>query len=80
MKLERGEDIDAINYAVCSGVKGIFTAHGADLEEININPVISSLIKKYVFERIIFLDSKEKGKIERVYGLDRKNKEYLEIS
>ena len=28
------EDVEAIDYAVCSGVKGVFTAHGKDLEEI----------------------------------------------
>ena len=28
------EDVEAINYAMCSGVKGIFTAHGKDIEEV----------------------------------------------
>ena len=27
------EDVEAINYAMCSGVNGIFTAHGKDIEE-----------------------------------------------
>ena len=31
------EDIEAIEYAMCSGVKGIFTAHGNSLEEILLN-------------------------------------------
>ena len=35
------EDVEAINYAVCCGIKGIFTAHGGNLEEINLNPAIS---------------------------------------
>ena len=26
------EDIEVINYVMCSGVKGIFTAHGNDIE------------------------------------------------
>ena len=28
------EDIEAINYVMCSGVKGIFTAHGNDIEDV----------------------------------------------
>ena len=47
------EDVDAIDYAMCSGVKGIFTAHGGSIEEIKKNPELSKLFKKNVFERII---------------------------
>ena len=32
------EDIDAIIYAVCSGVKGIFTAHGNCFDDLTNNP------------------------------------------
>lgn len=70
------DDIQAINYAICSGVKGIFTAHGKGIEEINLNPEISELLKKNIIERILFLDSKKRGVISAVYGLDLKNKEY----
>ena len=35
-EIGKEEEISAINYAVCSGIKGIFTAHGASLEEISI--------------------------------------------
>ena len=55
------EDIEAINYAICCGIKGIFTAHGGNLEEINLNPAISELIRKNIFERLIFLDTNIKG-------------------
>ena len=34
-------DSEAIKYAMCCGVKGIFTAHGASLEELEKNPEIS---------------------------------------
>lgn len=70
------EDVHAINYAICSGVKGIFTAHGRSIEEINLNPELADLLKKNVFEKIIFLENKKKGVISKVYELDIKNKEY----
>ena len=73
------EDIEAINYAICCGIKGIFTAHGGNLEEISLNPVISEIYNKNIFERIVFLDKEIKGKIEKVYYLDVKNKEYIEL-
>lgn len=55
------EDIEAINYAMCSGVKGIFTAHGNDLEDICKNPNMAKLINSHIFERIIQLNSNQKG-------------------
>ena len=70
------EDIQAVNYAICSGVKGIFTAHGDSIEELNLNAEISDLLKKNIIERIVFLDKHKKGNISKVYGLDIKNKEY----
>lgn len=73
----RIEDIQAINYAVCSGVKGIFTAHGSSMSDISINPVIKDLVKLNVIERIIFLDEEKKGNIKEVYYLDNKTKEYI---
>ena len=51
------EDVQAINYAICSGVKGIFTAHGGSLEEVNLNPELADLLKKNIFEKIIFFRS-----------------------
>jgi len=54
------EDIEAIKYAVCSGVKGIFTAHGANIEEIKQNPILSQLIEKNVIDKILFLDNRRK--------------------
>lgn len=55
------EDVKAIDYAMYSGVKGIFTAHGKDIEEINKNSEISILLKKSVFERIILLNPRKRG-------------------
>ena len=44
------EDIEAIEYAVCSGVRGIFTAHGANLNEIIQNPILNKLIEKQTID------------------------------
>ena len=72
------EDVEAILYALCSGVKGIFTAHGGDLEDIKLNPAIHKLIEKCAFERIIFLtDKREKGEIEKIYEIDKLNRNYI---
>lgn len=62
-------DIEAINYAVCSGVKGIFTAHSFDFESMKLNKELKLLINMKLIEKIIFLDSKVKGKIKSVYEL-----------
>lgn len=75
------EDIDAINYAICSGCKGVFTAHGQTLNDLYLNKVLNELINGHVFEVIIFLNSREKGKIEEIYLLDKielKYKKYEE--
>ncbi|MBR2289402.1 MAG: stage III sporulation protein AA [Clostridia bacterium] len=71
------EDIEAINYAVCSGVKGIFTSHGATMQDLSLNPVTKNLIALNLMERIIFLDEKKKGNIREIYYLDKKNREYV---
>ncbi len=54
------EDIEAIEYAVCSGVRGIFTAHGANMEELTRNPILSQLLNKQMIDRILFLDNNRK--------------------
>ena len=58
------EDVKAIDYAMCSGVKGIFTAHGKDIEEVNKNSEISKLLQKKVFERIIKLNPQKRGEAQ----------------
>lgn len=59
------------------GVKGIFTAHGNCFEEIFLNDKMAELIEKFIIEKIIFLDDKNKGEIKEVYKLDKKNKKYI---
>ena len=78
-EIGKDEDIDAINYAVCSGIKGIFTAHGSNLKDLKLNPSISQIIDKHIFDRIIFLNKTIKGKVETVYTLDKMNNEYVII-
>lgn len=55
------EDIQAIEYAVTSGVSGIFTAHGGSLEEIKANPILNQLIQNNYVERMILLDQSRKA-------------------
>lgn len=70
------DDVEAINYAICSGCKGIFTAHGENMDDLYLNTFLKQLIIVHVFEIIVFLDSKEKGNIKEVYILDIKNMKY----
>ncbi len=71
------KDVEAINYAVCCGIKGIFTVHGKNMEDIKLNPEISKLINAHIFERLIFLDEYRKGEIDKVYNLNKINLEYI---
>ena len=49
------EDVEAIHYALYSGVKGIFTMHGKNVEDIKNNKQIYELIENIVIQKIIFL-------------------------
>ncbi len=68
------EDVETIKYIVCSGVKGIFTVHGNSLEELKLNPAIRELLELCMFDRIVFLDSRKRGKMREIYELN--NDEY----
>lgn len=61
------DDVKAIDYVMCSGVKGIFTAHGSNLEEINRNPELSKILNKHIFERVILLNPEKRGDAECIY-------------
>ena len=74
------EEVEAIKYGICCGVKGIFTAHGATIEDIKLNPALNKLIENCCFERIIFLsDKKEKCGIEKIYSLNKSEKYYSQL-
>ena len=51
------EDIEAIEYAVSSGVNGIFTAHGDSKKELMKNPVLKELLNEQLIEKVIFIKS-----------------------
>lgn len=57
------EDIEAIKYAVTSGVNGVFTAHGETINKINQNPILNDLIEDKLIDQIIILDKNNRQKI-----------------
>ena len=63
------EDVEAIKYAVTSGVKGIFTAHGDNIEDINFNPVLKELLQGNLIERIIILDKNNRKNIKYINNI-----------
>jgi len=63
-------DVEAIKEAVCSGVKGIFTAHGSNKEDILKNPTLNKLLSENIIERIIFLKRNDKN--ERIIEVEEK--------
>lgn len=71
------EDVQAIRYAVCCGIKGIFTVHGKTMEDLKQNPYIHELIQSHIFERLIFLDEKLKGEPKKVYFLGSMKEDYM---
>lgn len=50
------DDVEAIKYAVTSGVKGIFTAHGGNLEDVLLNPILKELYSLNIIERTILIE------------------------
>ena len=61
-------DIYAVNYALTSGTKGIFTSHGSDFKSLKLHPFLSIMLKQNLFEKIIFLSEKNKGTIKEIYS------------
>ena len=57
------DDINAINYAVTSGVNGIFTAHGDGLKDITLNPILSKLYNLGIIEKVILINSDRSVKL-----------------
>lgn len=49
------EDVEAIHYALFSGVKGIFTMHGKNIEDIKNNRQIYNLIENREIQKVVFL-------------------------
>ena len=62
------EDVEAINYALLSGAKGVFTAHGNSLSDIRVNENLNKLYEEKVFKNLIFLE--KMGKVKNAYILE----------
>ena len=58
------EDIEAIKYAVTSGAKGIFTAHGDSMESVEKSPILKELLELNVIDKIIILNKENRDKID----------------
>ena len=74
------DDSIAINYAMCSGCKGIFSAHGSSFEDLYLNNTLKKIINLHLFEVIIFLSIEKNGKEYLVYSLNKKSMQYEKIS
>lgn len=64
------EDVKAIYGAFCSGVKGVFTAHGNSIDNLRANPIFSKMFELDLFEKIVFLDEVDKGKVKNIYKIN----------
>ena len=49
------EDVQAIKLAIISGVKGIFTMHGRNMQDVKNNVEINKLVESHSIEKIFFL-------------------------
>ena len=58
------KDIDAIKYAICSGVKGVFTAHGNGVKDIINNPILNELYITDGIERVLAIDENRNVHLE----------------
>lgn len=65
------EDVEAIKYSITSGVKGIFTAHGASMKDIIKNPILKELYSLNIIERTILI---EKNREIKLIGIEEENK------
>ena len=76
-EIGKKEDIEAIEYMIKSGVKGIFSMHGNSMKDIENNENIRKLVERKYIERIIFLDEHEKGKIKDIYFISNEKIEHI---
>lgn len=65
------EDIETIKYAITSGVKGIFTAHGDNIENIRENPILKELIDGNLVENIIILHKNDRKNIKYINNIKK---------
>ena len=65
------EEIEAIKYAVTSGVKGIFTAHGDNIQTIKQNPILKELLEENLIDQIVILDKDNRKNIKYIKNLNK---------
>lgn len=58
------EDVEAIKYGVCSGVKGVFTAHGSGVKDIIQNPILGELYDLNLIEKVLLIDENRNVHLE----------------
>ena len=58
------KDTEAIKYAICSGVKGVFTAHGNGVKDIINNPILNELYITDGIERVLAIDENRNVHLE----------------
>ena len=49
------EDVEAIKEATTAGIKGIFTMHGRNIEDVKNNREIYQLVENKQIEKIVFI-------------------------
>lgn len=73
-EIGKKEDVGAIESALCAGVKTITTIHGSSYEDVE-NSAVGDLIKKHVFETLIFLSATPTtGTVRRIMKLSNMGK------
>lgn len=73
-EIGREEDVSAIEDALNAGIKIITTAHSNDIQDAKRRPILSSILDKNIFERILVLgNSLGTGTLEGVYDSKLKN-------
>lgn len=72
-------DLENIQYAMCSGVKVLLTAHGDSILDLKLNQELSKIIDLKMIERVIVLDSRYKQRIKEVYYLNKEKEDYIKL-
>lgn len=74
------KELEAIRFAVNSGVKFIVTVHAADYDELIRRPQIKSLIETYSFSKVVMLKKDPVGDIADIYDTKELRDEIIRCS
>ncbi len=67
-EIGKAEDVEAIEEALNAGIKIITTAHSSDIGDARRRPILSKILDKKIFQRIIVLGgSLGVGTVEKIY-------------